>query len=60
MAFYFVNCKIIKLSAKRKKEEKKKKRKKLQTKIELDGFGTSSPPTDHYTTEAVIPEIRKI
>lgn len=26
MAFYFVNCKIIKLSAKRKKEEKKREK----------------------------------
>ena len=58
-AFYFVNCKIIKPPAKRKKEEEKK-RKKLQTKIELGGFGTSSPPSDHYTTEAVIPKLRKI
>lgn len=45
-------------TAKRKKK-KKKKRKKLQTKIDLDGFGTSSPPSNHYTTEDVIPNSEK-
>ena len=46
-------------TAKRKKREEKK-RKKLQTKlIDLDGFGTSSPPSNHYTTEVVIPKSEK-
>ena len=42
-------------TTKRKKKEEKKKRKK----IDLDGFGTSSPPSNHYTTEAVIPNSEK-
>lgn len=46
-------------TAKRKKKRRKKQRKKLQTKIDLDGFGTSSPPSNHYTTEAVIPNSEK-
>ena len=42
-------------TTKRKKKEEKKKRKK----IDLDGFGTSSPPSNHYTTEDVIPNFEK-
>lgn len=45
-------------TAKRKKR-RKKQRKKLQTKIDLVGFGSSSPPSNHYTTEAVIPNSEK-